>query len=72
MHRSELVGLRCRDDADCDQILRMDEAVGEADAARAQDRVAQRHRPVVLEQINAAAESLGSLEMSHASSSENA
>ncbi len=46
----QLLRLLLRHETDLDEVERADEAVAEAEAARAGDRVAERHRPVVLEQ----------------------
>ena len=46
----ELLGLFGGDQADLDQVERADEAVADAEAAGARDRVAQRHGPVMLDQ----------------------
>ena len=46
----QLLGLLGGDEPDLDEVERADEAVGDAEAAGAHDGVAQRHRPVVLDQ----------------------
>ena len=50
LHRVELLSLIGRNQADVDQVERADEAVAQAEPAGASDRVAQRYRPVMLEQ----------------------
>src|SRR4051794_2670356 len=50
LHRVELCGLFCAHHPDRDEIERADEAVRDAEAACAGNRVAERHCPLVLEQ----------------------
>src|SRR5215208_7104266 len=46
----ELARLLDRDEPDLDEVERTDEPVADPVSARASDRVAQRHRPMMLEQ----------------------
>ena len=60
--RSQLVlfpRLLGRDQPDLHQVEQADEAVADAEAPSASDRIPKRHRPVVLQRISAAAESFG-------------
>ena len=50
LDRVQRLGLFGRREPDLDQVQRADEAVADAEASGARDRVAQRHGPVVLDQ----------------------